>query len=209
MTERQDGLKTVLGARGNYKAMIGLLLSLLEFRISSRQLSAFFTVLKSAVENLNDSLTEILEQHDVPSLAAAVVFGGEIHAAGAVGVRKRGDDTPVTVDDKYHIGSCTKAMTATLAGIFVERGLLSWETALLEVFPEMEIHPGYQTVTLKQLLSHTSGLPAFTNPAEEDEALVDLFDIYTGSAMDARLNVVIPAILSRSPRLPPGEQYLY
>ena len=42
----------------------------------------------------------------------------------AVGVRKRGDETPVTLADKYHLGSCTKSFTATLAATLVEEGKL-------------------------------------------------------------------------------------
>ncbi len=161
------------------------------------------------MEDLNELLAEVLKQHDVPSLAAAVVFDGEVHAAGAVGVRKRGDDTLVTVNDKYHIGSCTKAMTATLAGILVERGLLSWETALLEVFSDMEIHPGYQNVTLKPLLSHTAGMPAFTDTEAEDPELVDTVFSVNGVPMNDRLGVVVPALLRREPHALPGNTFEY
>ena len=165
--------------------------------------------LKSPMEDLNDLLAEVLEQHDVPSLAAAVVFGGEVHAAGAVGVRKRGDSTPVTVNDKYHIGSCTKAMTATLVGILVERGLLSWETRLKDVFPSIDIHPDYESVTLKQLLSHTAGLPAFTDPEAEDPELIETVFSVDGVPMNDRLEVVVPALLCRRPHAPPGSKFEY
>ena len=164
--------------------------------------------LKSPMEDLNDLLAEVLEQHDVPSLAAAVVFGGEVHAAGAVGVRKRGDSTPVTVNDKYHIGSCTKAMTATLAGILVERELLSWETTLSEVFPEMDIHPGYQPVTLKQLLSHTAGLPGQKAPESEDEE-DDGYELGLVSPMEDRLGYAVPGTLKEAPHYPPGQVFDY
>ena len=169
----------------------------------------FRAVLKSPMDDLNEILTEILEKHDVPSVAAAVVVDGELCAAGAVGVRKRGDDTPVTVNDKYHIGSCTKAMTATLAGVLVERGLLSWETPLLEVFPELDIHPGYQPVTLKQLLSHTAGMPAFTDSETEDPELVKTVFSADGMPMNDRLEVVVPTLLCRGPRTLPGSTFEY
>ena len=160
------------------------------------------------MEDLNEALTEVLRQHDVPSLAAAVVFGGEIHAAGAVGVRKRGDDTPVTVNDKYHVGSCTKAMTATLAGIFVERGLLSWETQLKDVFPDMDIHPGYQPVTLRQLLSHTAGLPGQNAPEPEDEE-DDGYEFGLVTPMEDRLGYAVPGTLKEAPQYPPGQVFDY
>ena len=161
------------------------------------------------MDDLSEILTEISEHHDVPSVAAAVVVDGELRAAGAIGVRKRGDDTPVTVNDKYHIGSCTKAMTATLAGILVERGLLSWETSLREVFPKLDIHPGYQPVTLKQLLSHTAGMPAFTDSEAEDPELVNLVFGADDTPMNDRLEVVVPELLRREPRTPPGSTFEY
>ena len=160
------------------------------------------------MEDLRELLKPLLDETDVPSVAAAVVFGSEIHAAGAVGVRKRGDPTPATVNDKYHIGSCAKAMTATLAGVLVERGVLSWETRIKDVFPEMVIHPGYEPVTLKQLLSHTSGMPAFTDSDEEDEDLVQIVDVYDVAPTEHRLRV-LPAVLAREPKASPGTRLLY
>lgn len=151
------------------------------------------------MEDLSDLLTPLLAEHDVPSIAAAVVYGSEIHAAGAVGVRKRGDPTPVTVNDKYHIGSCAKAMTATLAGILVERGVLSWETQLGEVFPNIEIHPGYRQATLKQLLSHTAGMPGnkFTESGGYDDDEED--DMPDGLTPTEERAYLVPDLLKRRP----------
>lgn len=159
------------------------------------------------MEDISELLAPLLENTDVPSVAAAVVFGSEIRAAGAVGVRKRGDETPVTVNDKYHVGSCAKAMTATLAGVLVERGLLSWETRIQDVFPEMVIHPGYEPVTLKQLLSHTSGMPAFTDPSED--VLEDEVWEAVRPPDELRRESVLPAILKEAPRTTPGESFGY
>ena len=157
------------------------------------------------MENIDELLWGVLEGTDVPSVAAAAVIDGKLHAAGAVGIRKRGDDTPVTVNDRYHIGSCTKAMTATLAGILVERGVITWETRLKDVFPDMAIHPGYEPVTVRQLLSHTAGFPAFTNPDDEDEELVRLLEINTGEPMAERSESLLPEVLRRAPRSPLGQ----
>jgi hypothetical protein len=54
------------------------------------------------------------------------VRDGEILEAAAAGARAVGSDAAVTVDDQWHIGSLTKAMTATLAAVLVERGTLDW-----------------------------------------------------------------------------------
>src|SRR5215470_14160319 len=63
-------------------------------------------------------------------MAAAVLRGERIIAQGVAGVRKRGSAERVTLDDRFHLGSCTKAMTATLVAMLVEEGKLNWTTTL-------------------------------------------------------------------------------
>ena len=58
--------------------------------------------------------------NDLPALAAAVVQDGKIIVSGAVGTHRVGTDIPVTINDRFHIGSDTKAMTALLAAMLVE-----------------------------------------------------------------------------------------
>ncbi|MDF1812886.1 MAG: serine hydrolase [Verrucomicrobiales bacterium] len=106
-------------------------------------------------------LEPVLKKSKLPSLAGAVWLGDEIRGLGASGVRQMGDPTPVTKDDKYHIGSCTKMMTATLAAILIEDGLLSWETTIGEVLDRevRNIHPDFLDVSIEQLLAHVGGFP--------------------------------------------------
>lgn len=96
-------------------------------------------------------------------------------------------------------------MTATLAAMLVERGVIGWNTRIKEVFPDMRVHAGYEPVTLKQLLSHTAGFPAFANPNDEDEELVRLLEINTGKPMAERFELVLPEVLRRAPRAPAGQ----
>src|SRR5947209_901422 len=107
-------------------------------------------------------LENIRQKHNLPALAAAVVVDGKIVVTNAVGFRKNGGAEKVTVDDKFHLGSVTKSMTATVAAMLVEQGRISWTTTIGEAFPELRsaIHPDYLSVTLEQLLSeeHTSEL---------------------------------------------------
>ena len=112
-------------------------------------------------ESLDAQLRPYLSRYDLPAVAAAVVRRGDVIAAGAAGTRRAGTDTPVTLRDRFHIGSDTKAMTALLAGMFVEAGKLRWDSTVGEQFPELSatISRGLGAVTLPQLLSHTSGMP--------------------------------------------------
>ena len=53
-------------------------------------------------------------------MVAAVLRGERMIAQGVAGVRKRGTTERITLDDRFHLGSCTKAMTATLVAMLVE-----------------------------------------------------------------------------------------
>ena len=110
----------------------------------------------------NEVLESIRQKHQVPALAGAIVTGKGLVTMAVIGVRKAGTEIPATVEDKWHLGSDTKAMTATLIGVLVEQGKLKWETTIEQVFPEIaaDLQPDLRGVTLLHLLSHRAGLPA-------------------------------------------------
>jgi CubicO group peptidase (beta-lactamase class C family) len=111
---------------------------------------------------LDDTLRPYLARFGLPALASAAVRDGAIVAQGVAGTRRAGSDVPVTLGDRFHIGSDTKAMTSLLAATFVEEGKLRWDSALGEVFPELAatMDARLRGVTLTQLLSHISGIPS-------------------------------------------------
>ena len=113
-------------------------------------------------QNINDLLQPLLSEYQLPSVAAVVISNGQVVAQGAVGERKAGDSTPVTINDQYLLGSCTKAMTATIMGMLVQQGKLNWTSAMEDIFPEMkaEMLPQFRDVTILELLSMTAGLPS-------------------------------------------------
>jgi len=112
-------------------------------------------------KQITDLLMPIRQKHKLPALAGAIVTSKGLISNGAVGVRKAGEAIAVTIDDEWHLGSDTKAITATLIGALVERGKLKWDTMIEEVFPEMvgTMQPDLRKVTVVQLLAHRSGLP--------------------------------------------------
>src|SRR5262245_41637300 len=115
----------------------------------------------AAQAKLDEVLRPYLARYELPAVAAAVVQDGQIVAAGAVGTRRAGADIPVPINDRFHLGSDTKAMTALLVGMLVEAGKLRWDATVAEVLPDLaeKMDAGLQRVTVEQLLSHTSGIP--------------------------------------------------
>jgi CubicO group peptidase (beta-lactamase class C family) len=151
-------------------------------------------------EEVTSALKPIRQKFGIPAMAAALVTSDSIQFMGAVGVRKRGTDVPVGLDDQWHLGSDTKAMTSTLIARLVERGQLKWETTLGEVFPDLapQMNPDYQNTTILQLLSHRAGLPPNLEWAD-----------YEGDDIKTlRLKVVRDA-LSKKPGHAPGSHYEY
>lgn len=117
-----------------------------------------------AEERASDSFETILEpirlNHNIPALAAILMHGERIAGIGAVGYRKSGETVAVSREDRWHLGSIGKFMTATMIARLVERGVLSWNLnigkSLGAVIPDMD--SAYRNVTLEDLLAHRSGL---------------------------------------------------
>jgi CubicO group peptidase (beta-lactamase class C family) len=114
----------------------------------------------AAPPDVRAQVEKIRAEHHLPALGLAVWQHGELAASAVVGERKQGDAAhPATFADRWHLGSDTKAMTATLVGIYVERGALHWDDTLAKLFPDRKLDPGYRAVTLDQLLQHRGGAP--------------------------------------------------
>ena len=112
------------------------------------------------------TLAEVLEPiraaWDVPALGAVLISEGQILETAAVGRRSLTSSLQVNAADQWHAGPLTKPMTATLAGVLVEGGHLSWTTTVSEALPAIapDIRAEFRDVRLEELLSHTSGLTA-------------------------------------------------
>ena len=104
----------------------------------------------------------IRQKHGVPALGVALMTSNGVVTSAVTGTRKAGTDVAATIDDRWHLGSDTKAMTAVIMATFVERGTLTWETTLGEVFTELAagFPSDFRAITVTQLLSHHAGLPA-------------------------------------------------
>jgi CubicO group peptidase (beta-lactamase class C family) len=150
-------------------------------------------------------LEAIRTKRELPGLAVVVIKNGKICDRAAVGVRKLGDSTPLTTNDQFHIGSCTKAMTATVAAMLIEEGKLRWDTTIVDVFPEWKgkMDPQYEKVTVEQLMTHRGGLPekAPLEPLAKAQ-------FQHGSPTQQRLEF-LQAVLAAPPQAPPGTKYIY
>jgi CubicO group peptidase (beta-lactamase class C family) len=113
------------------------------------------------------SLAQLLEEgrdQGVYSAAVALVGkNGELLWQGAAGRASRDPESPpVTLDTIFDLASLTKPLATTLAlMLLADRGLLSLTTTLGEVFPVPWLPADKRPLTLKSLLAHRAGLPAW------------------------------------------------
>ncbi|MBL8857316.1 MAG: beta-lactamase family protein [Planctomycetes bacterium] len=166
----------------------------------------FLALPQTPVQDLGAVLKPIREQHDVPGMVCMVVKDGVIVAQGADGVRKRGGNDAITIDDKMHLGSNTKSMTATLCAILVEEGKLAWDLEVGKVFPELasSMDKGWAKVRLDQLLTNHAGAPANLDAGGLWKKLWS----HSGTPREQRL-ALVTGVLSRAPAAPPGKQFIY
>lgn len=118
-----------------------------------------------------DSIRKI---YHIPEISYAVTNSTAILEIAALGKHSVNLPDTATLDDRFHIGSNTKAMTAFMIARYVEKGQLSWTTQFFEIFPEWKdsSRKEYHQITLQDLLSNRARLQAFQG---EDDPVIPAF----------------------------------
>ncbi len=157
-------------------------------------------------EDVSDKLEAIRAKQNIPALGAAAIRAGEVVALGVTGVRRAGGEEKVTDDDLWHLGSCTKAMTATLIARLVERGDMEWGTTIAEAFPDLkaEMDPAWHAVTVELLLQNRAGAPSDLSA----DGLWGRLWSHTGTPMEARRELLL-GVTAHPPEYEPGSKNVY
>jgi CubicO group peptidase (beta-lactamase class C family) len=113
-------------------------------------------------------LRRLREMSGAPALAAAWADRAGPSRILVTGLRAADRRATVTVDDRWHVGSLTKSMTATLIATAVDAGELAWTDTLEQRLPALvgSADAATRSITLLELLSHRGGLAANLPDAE-------------------------------------------
>ncbi len=117
----------------------------------------------------------------VPGASVAVVQNGEVVYLEGFGTRERDGDNPVTSDTLMRVGSVTKPVTATLAAVLIDDGVIAWDTPAVDLLPDFSLsNPELAAhLTVSDLLSGATGLPRrdlefiFQSDTYSPEGLID------------------------------------
>ncbi|MCH9033112.1 MAG: beta-lactamase family protein [Planctomycetes bacterium] len=159
---------------------------------------------KASARDISALLETERAKHALPAVAAVVIKKDRIVARGVAGVRKLGDDTKAGLDDRWHLGSDTKAITATMIGVLVERGVMKWETKIKEALPDLaeSIRADYADVTVEMLLAHRGGI---RHESEVPGLWATLWK-REGTPVEERRKMA-KVMLTQEPKVAPGEYF--
>lgn len=110
------------------------------------------------VEKIDHVVNEALAKSGVPSASIAVVRNGELVYVHAYGEARLDPKTPAAPTMRYDVGSISKQFTAAAILMLQQQGKLSLDDKVVKFFPDLT---DADRITLRQLLSHTSGYPDY------------------------------------------------
>lgn len=152
-------------------------------------LAEFFTKLEEA--NMFNGIVLVAEK-------------GKVIFEKAIGFSDFNKKTPINLQSVFEVGSISKTFTAVAVHILSEKGMLSIDDSITKFFPKLP----YEDVTLKGLLSHTSGLfdvPNDGNLRDQFRSFYNRVDVpYTNKDYLAYLEKYKPPI-----EIAPGEKNIY
>ena len=127
---------------------------------------------------VDDFVQTEMRRQKIPGLALAVLRDGRIVNARGYGLSNVEVNVPVTPESIFQSGSVGKQFTATAVMMLVEEGRVRLDDRITEVFPESP--EAWNKVTIRHLLTHTSGLKDYTGKEldyRRDYTEADLFKI--------------------------------
>ena len=114
---------------------------------------------KALLCDLQGYADAIVQEQGVPALSIAIWQSKMLHSA-ASGTLNIETGVEATVDSVFQIGSISKAFTASLIMLLVDDGKVELDTPIKRYLPSFHVldQEATENITLRHLLSHTSGL---------------------------------------------------
>jgi CubicO group peptidase (beta-lactamase class C family) len=135
-------------------------------------MTASIAVDSASATNAREILSQALIQDHGAGISAAVIIGGKVVWQDAVGVAH--GDIPLSANARMRIGSVSKVFTATIAAKLMEQGVLEVDRSVRFYVPELA--DVYTPVTVRHLLTHTSGVRQYDFSSFSDSGNTEHFE---------------------------------
>jgi CubicO group peptidase (beta-lactamase class C family) len=147
---------------------------------------------------------EAMRTHQIPGVCLGVLRDGRLVKAGAYGYANVELRVPMSVSSVFQSGSVAKQFTATAIMMLVDEGTMGLDDPLSKYYPQARTAPT-GPVTVRQLLTHTSGIPDIYGETDETS--------YTKGILDFRRDYTEEELLEKYLALPldfkPGDRWNY
>ena len=140
--------------------------------IFSLLLSALF--INSNAQSLKNFAEKTIAKDSIPEMAFAIITKNKVLIKDVIGHHKSTEEnlpSNANINDYFHLGSNTKAITSFVAAKLVEEKKINWDTKFFDLFPELKSksNPAYLNITLEDLLSHRAKIQPFNTGAEYEK----------------------------------------
>lgn len=114
-----------------------------------------------AIEKVIDSMAKAQQaSFELPGLAVGLIKDNRVIYAKGFGVQSLNSSKPLTKYSLYHMASVSKPVVATAIMQLVDKGKIKLEEKLTHYLPYFKMKDArYQAITIKHILTHTSGIP--------------------------------------------------
>ena len=113
---------------------------------------------------VQEALDELVNRHDLPGMNLSIIYTNGVQKAYSSGYADISGQTRLNADHVMFSGSIGKTYAVAVILQLVDEGKLSLNDRFLDHFPDTEwlqYLPNIETITIKMLLQHTSGLPRY------------------------------------------------
>ena len=142
---------------------------------------------------------------DAPGLAVLVRKNGQLVFERGYGIRDLHSKAKIDAHTNFRLASFTKQFTAMAIMLLVHDGKLRYDEALTEIFPDF---PAYgKTITIRNVLNHTSGLPDYEDLMDTEEKAKGSFWTPEKQIQDAEVLELLKK--EKAGKFPPGTSWSY
>ena len=120
--------------------------------------------LKEILKNFEEYAEKGMKDWGTPGMAIAIISEDKVIYSKGFGVKKTGENDPVTEKTIFQIGSTSKAFTSTLVAMLVEEGYFDWNDRVIDHLPEFEMYDPWVTreFRIADLMAQHSGLAPYS-----------------------------------------------
>ena len=131
-------------------------------------LQTYYVLGQIKSDDLNKTIKQARSKFGLPAVAVTILNADRILQTEIQGVRFHGGTQHVTLEDYFHIGSCSKSVLAVIAAKLIEENRINWDTKFFDVYPELResAFTGYHNITLENLFLCKAGIIGYVNGEE-------------------------------------------